>query len=158
MIQCHAHALSPSKGGKKAKFADTHKWVDEDDVYYDFIEQMAIAHARRAVEEAVIARRIRRRCREGHSGNGGKKWLIFLISDSSSSFSPTGTPASPGDAYYDFTSNRWLPRTPDVRSKKPLLPGAFVALVERDTPGTEGRNSANSIVITVKVTEEKKQK
>ncbi|KAJ5989793.1 hypothetical protein N7522_010000 [Penicillium canescens] len=28
---------------KKAKFADTQKWVNEDDVYYDFIEQMAVA-------------------------------------------------------------------------------------------------------------------
>ncbi|KAJ6095120.1 hypothetical protein N7467_002633 [Penicillium canescens] len=60
---------------KKAKFADPLKWV-EDDVYYDFIEQIAAAHARRAVEEAAARRsgeRVRRPRREGHSGNGGKK-------------------------------------------------------------------------------------
>ncbi|KAJ6050284.1 uncharacterized protein N7446_005478 [Penicillium canescens] len=62
----------------KAKFADPHGWVNEDDVYYGFIEQMAVAHARRAVEEAAAARRsggrIRRPRRKGHSGNGGKKF------------------------------------------------------------------------------------
>ncbi|OGE55378.1 hypothetical protein PENARI_c004G10134 [Penicillium arizonense] len=51
--------------------------AEADAIYYGFIEQMAAARTRAAVEEAIAARRsgdrVRRPRREGHSGNGGKR-------------------------------------------------------------------------------------